>query len=97
MNELKITEIHFHPIHSKDNLIGFISIVINNSYLFSGIAVYTKADRSGYRITYPTKITEKMKYEYHHPITKETSIYFEEEITKEVKKQIDILKENNGK
>jgi len=84
----KITEIYFTHIKPIKGLIGFVSLVINENLFFGGIAVYTKLDKKGYRISYPFRKTSNTTFNYYHPITKDLSAYFENIITKEVERQM---------
>ena len=86
MKIMKITEIQIIPIKSRDGLVAFASIVLENSVYLGSIGVYTRIDGSGYRITYPTKIIGDKSINIYHPINKETSETIEKAIISKVKK-----------
>ena len=73
---MKITEVKIEIVKPKDGLIGFASVVIDNSIYLSSIAVYKKLNAQGYRILYP----KKGVFDIFHPITKEASSIIEEAI-----------------
>lgn len=70
---MKITEVQITPIKPKDGLVGFASIVLENSVYLGFIGVYTRLDGSGYRLTYPTKKIGNKSINIYHPINKEVS------------------------
>lgn len=82
---MKITEIQITPIKPKDGLVGFASIVLENSIYLGFIGVYTRIDGLGYRLTYPTKKIGGNSINIYHPINKETSKFIEQEIIKKLK------------
>jgi len=82
---MKITEIQITPIKPKDGLVGFASIVLDNSLYLGFIGVYTRLDGSGYRLTYPTKKIGDNSINIYHPINKETSKTIEQAIFKKLK------------
>ena len=86
MKIMKITEIQIIPIKSRDGLVAFASIVLENSVYLGSIGVYTRINGSGYRITYPTKIIGDKSINIYHPINKETSETIEKAIISKVKK-----------
>jgi len=51
----KVTEVQIKVIKPKEGLLGFASLVLNDSLYLSSIGIYGRLDGSGYRITYPTK------------------------------------------
>jgi len=70
---MKITEIQITPIKPKDGLVGFASVVLENSLYLGFIGVYTRLDGTGYRLTYPTKKIGDKSINIYHPINKEAS------------------------
>ena len=53
--EVKLSEIQVIPVKPRDGLIGFVSFVLDEKYYVSSVAIYTRLDGSGYRLTYPAK------------------------------------------
>ncbi|MHA1541195.1 MAG: hypothetical protein ACTSXL_02370 [Alphaproteobacteria bacterium] len=83
---MKISEVNISFVKSRNGLIGFASIVLNNSIFLSSIGIYEKL-QGGYRITYPAKGEHKVFY----PINRETSDLIEKTIfnkLKEVMKKV---------
>ena len=81
ISESQITEIQIIPIKPKDGLVAFASCVYNSVCLQS-IAIYTRADGSGYRLVYPTKILpiNGKQINLFYPINKETGDKIEKAI-----------------
>ena len=82
---MKITEVQITPIKPKDGLVGFASVVLENSLYLGSIGVYTRIDGSGYRITYPTKKIGDNSINIYHPINKEASKAIEQAVFKKLK------------
>ena len=66
---MNITEVQIELIKPKNGLIGFASLVIDANIYLSGIAIHSKLEGTGYRLTYPSK----GKFTLYHPINKQTS------------------------
>jgi len=81
---MKITEIQITPIKPKDGLVGFASIVLENSFYLGSIGIYTRLDGSGFRLTYPTKKIGENSINIFHPINKKTSKAIEEAVFKKL-------------
>ena len=82
---MKITEIQITPIKPKDGLVGFASVVLDNSLYLGFIGVYTRLDGLGYRLTYPTKKIGDNSINIYHPINKEASKAIEQAVFKKLK------------
>ena len=82
---MKITEIQITPIKPKDGLVGFASVVLDNSLYLGFIGVYTRLDGLGYRLTYPTKRIGDKSINIYHPINKEAGKAVEEAVFKKLK------------
>jgi DNA-binding cell septation regulator SpoVG len=82
---MKITEIQITPIKPKDGLVGFASVVLENSLYLGFIGVYTRLDGLGYRLTYPTKKIGDKSINIYHPINKEASKSIELAVFKKLK------------
>ncbi len=71
-----IKEVQIEFIKPNNGMIGFASILINDSIFLSSIAIHKKLNAEGYRITYPSK----GKFSIFYPINKEVSKQIEEAI-----------------
>lgn len=83
-HQTKITEIQFVPIKPKNGLLGFVSFVIDEKLWLGSVAVFTKIDGSGYRLSYPSKKIGEKNINLFYPITKEVGKTIEEAVTKKV-------------
>ncbi len=81
---MKITEVQIIPIKANNGLIAFGSILFDDCLFLGSIGIHKKLDRSGYRITYPTKKIGDKDINIFHPINKEVSKLIEDEIVKKV-------------
>lgn len=88
---MQISEVQIKPTKPKDGLIGFASLVIDNSLYLSSIGIFTRLNGQGYRITYPTKKVGNLDMQIFHPISKELGKEIEMEV---IKKAEDIFNEN---
>lgn len=79
-----VTEVNIVPVKPKDGLIGFASIVTDDSLYLNSIAIYTKLDGS-YRLLYPTKITGERAINIFHPINRIASLKIEQAIFEKCK------------
>jgi len=75
-NKIFISEVQIECIKPNNGMIGFASLVINDSIFLSSIAVHKKLNAEGYRVTYPSK----GQFKIFHPINQETSQAIEEAI-----------------
>ena len=73
---IKITEVQIEFIKPNNGMIGFASLVINDSIYLSSIAIHKKLSAEGCRITYPSK----GQFSIFYPINKEVSKQIEEAI-----------------
>ncbi|MDR3297928.1 MAG: SpoVG family protein [Candidatus Nomurabacteria bacterium] len=69
------------PVKPRDGLIGFASVVVEDSIYLNSIAIYTKLDGT-YRLLYPTKTSGERTINIFHPINRATSQKIEEAIFK---------------
>lgn len=67
--ENKISEIQITPIKPMDGLVGFASIVLNDSFYLGSIGIFTRP-QGGYRLTYPTRKGLGGSMNIFHPINK---------------------------
>lgn len=82
----QITEIEIIPIKPQRGLLAFANFVIEEKFFMSSIAIHSKIDGSGYRITYP----KKNNFDLFHPINRQTSKAIEEAIISQFKKVMNI-------
>lgn len=66
---MKITEVQIEFVKPSNGLIGFASLVIDDNFYLSSIAIHKKLNADGYRLTYPNK----GYFTIFHPINKQTS------------------------
>ena len=76
MNNISISEIQITLIKPNNGLIGFASLVINNSFYISSIGIHTKLYSGEWRITFPTK----NGLQIFHPISKDFTQLLEKSI-----------------
>jgi len=82
---MKITRVKITRIRPVGGMVAFADIVLEEQLLLSSIAIHEKLDGSGYRLTYPSKISGKFEFPIFHPISKELGLRIEEAITKKLK------------
>ena len=82
---MKISEVQIEFIKPHNGLIGFASFVIDDSVYISSVAIHTKLNGDGYRLTYPSKGT----FTICHPINKSASLEIETAIFSKLK---DVMK-----
>ena len=73
-----MSEVQIELIKPYNGMIGFASILVNESIFLSSIAIHKKLNAEGYRITYPNK--GKGQFSIFYPINKEISKQIEEAI-----------------
>lgn len=86
---MKISEVQIEFIKPNNGLIGFASFVINDSIYISSVAIHTKLNGDGYRLTYPSKGS----FTICHPINKSASLEVEAAIFSKLK---DVMKKLNS-
>jgi DNA-binding cell septation regulator SpoVG len=67
--QMIISEVQIEFIKPQNGLIGFASFVVDGSFYISSIAIHTKLNGEGYRLTYPSK----GNFTICHPINKQVS------------------------
>ena len=82
---MKITRVKITRIRPVGGMVAFADVVLEEQLLLSSIAIHEKRDGSGYRLTYPSKISGKFEFPIFHPISKELGLRIEEAITKKFK------------
>lgn len=88
-NKIFVSEIQIEFIKPNNGMIGFASILINDSIFLSSIAVHKKLSAEGYRITYPSK----GQFQIFYPINKEISQMIERAIFKKLN---DVMSKSKG-
>lgn len=66
---MKISEVQIDFVKPNNGLIGFASFVIDGEMYISSVAIHSKLDGDGYRLTYPCK----GNFTICHPINKQAS------------------------
>jgi stage V sporulation protein G len=77
----KISEIEIIPIKPQKGLCAFANFVIDQKFFVSSVAIHSKIDGTGFRLTYP----QKNKLNLFHPINRETSKTIEDAVISEFK------------
>ena len=72
----KITDVYIDLIPSRDGLIGFAKVLVDDAFCLGCIGIHKKLNKTGYRLTYPEKAGRQVFY----PINKETSALIEKTI-----------------
>ena len=70
---MNITSVKITPIRSRNGLVAFASIVLEDALALNSIAVYERRDGTGYRITFPTKKAGNRDCFTFRPITEDFS------------------------
>ena len=65
----KLSEIQVIPVKPIDGLVGFASVVFDNSFYLGGIGIYTRPT-GGFRLTYPTRKSSTGRLNLFHPISR---------------------------
>lgn len=78
---MKISEVQIEFIKHNNGLIGLASFVIDGSVYISSVAIHTKLNGDGCRLTYPSKGT----FTICHPINKSASLAIEAAIFSKLK------------
>lgn len=104
MNEIMLSEIQIIPVKPRNGLLAFCSFVINNSFYVGDVAIYSRLNGSGYRLTYPVKVLSNgLKVNCFHPINKQSAQAIEQqvisaflELTEKAKKTKGVSNEQSG-
>ncbi|HOX96445.1 MAG TPA: septation protein SpoVG family protein [Candidatus Woesebacteria bacterium] len=68
----RISEIQVVPVKPTDGLVGFASLVYNDSFYMGSIGIYTRP-QGGYRLTYPTRKGANGNFNIFHPINRKVA------------------------
>lgn len=88
--KMKISEVQIDFIKPRDGLIGFASFVIDENIYISSVAIHTKLNGDGYRLTYPSK----GNFTICHPINKKASYEIEAAIFFKLKNVMNKVNQN---
>ncbi|MEI8061329.1 MAG: septation protein SpoVG family protein [Candidatus Berkelbacteria bacterium] len=88
---MKISEIQIIPVKAQDGLVAFASVIVNCELYLGSIAIHSRRDGRGYRLTFPTKLIAGKNINIYHPINKTTSVAFEKAI---ITKYKEVMKGN---
>jgi DNA-binding cell septation regulator SpoVG len=77
--EQRITDIQIVPIKPKNGLVGFVSLIFDNSFYFGNIGIRTRIS-GGFRLSYPTRMVGTASVPIYHPLNKEISDMIEQEV-----------------
>src|SRR5437762_3906655 len=82
---MQVTEVEIVFVKSKDGMIGFASLVVDNQLYLSGITIHRKLVGTGYRLTYPTRKVGEAQFSLFHPIRKPIGLAIERAIFDKLK------------
>lgn len=88
--KLKIKKVEINLIKPSNGLIGFAHLTLDGGLFLGSIGIFSKRDGSGYRLTYPTRMSGETDINIFHPVSHECSRYFEDVIVTEVQKIFDV-------
>jgi len=89
---MKISEISIDLVKPKDGLIGFASLVIEESIYLGNIGIIKRLNEDTYRLTYPTRKVGEKNFNIYYPINKESGQMIEEAVNKRLK---EVLKKDD--
>ena len=70
---MKVSKIEIVPVRPNQGLVGFASVELDGQLLLNSIAIHSKRDGSGYRLTYPTRGKGDSAITVFHPTTPQLS------------------------
>jgi len=88
MEKVKISEVQIVPVKPNNGLVAFASCIFNEQLYLSSIAIFTRADGSGYRLVYPTKKVGDKNLNIFHPINSQIGEILERAIIEKFTKLI---------
>ena len=88
-----VTEVEISFVKPQGGLIAFASIVLDDRLYLGGIAIHSKLDGSGHRLTYPTRKLGDTQAQLFHPIRKPLSAAIEQAIFQKLN---DVVSKNVG-
>ena len=83
---IKISEVQISFVKPSDGIVGFASLLVNDSIYLNSIAIHKKLNGADYRITYPTKkLSAENSINLFHPINRQASFEIEQAIFSKLK------------
>ena len=70
---MKVSKVEILPIRPREGLIGFATVELDGQILLNSIAIHSKRDGSGYRLTYPTRSNGDSAITVFHPTSPQLS------------------------
>ena len=93
--QASISEIQITPVKPKDGLIAFASFVLDGKYYVGSVAIFTRLERSGYRLVYPSKKLGEKNLNLFYPINNFIGKFIEDAVIEKVNELFnDSLNEN---
>lgn len=89
---MKISEISIDLVKPRDGLIGFASLVIEESIYLGNIGIIKRLEDDSFRLTYPTRKVGEKDFNIYYPINKEAGKDIEKAVNKRLK---EVLKKND--
>ena len=95
--KMKLSQIKITQVKGNKGLIGFASLVVDEHFYISGIAIYERLNSNSYRLVYPTKKGSMSDYRLFYPINKQVGEELEKAVFSEFKNVItkDVRYSNN--
>lgn len=82
---MRVTEVEISFVKPRDGLIAFASIVLDDQLYLGSIAIHSKLNGTGYRLTYPTRRLGNSQTPVFHPIRKQIGAAIEQAIFQKLK------------
>ncbi|MEI6462979.1 MAG: hypothetical protein WCO33_04960 [bacterium] len=92
---MKISEINIDLVKPKDGLIGFASLVIDESIYLGSIGVMKRLDAESYRLVFPTKKIGNRNFNFFFPINNEAGRLLESAVSEKLIEIINSNEKNN--
>ena len=89
---MQISEISIDLVKQKDGLIGFASLVLEESIYLGNIGIIKRLEEDNFRLTYPTRKVGDKSFNIYYPINKEVGKKIEKAVNKRLK---EVLKKND--
>jgi len=86
---VKINDVRVIPIrpikneYQRDTLVGLATCEIDSKFFVGSIGIYEKEDKSGYRLTYPTKKRGNSSLKIFYPVNEDVAKEMEKIIVEE--------------
>ena len=93
---MRLSEITISLIKPCNGLIGFATLVLDESVYLGGIAIHRKLDGSGYRLLYPTRKSGNQNFNIFHPINRKAGEVIEQAIMAKLKDVMNRLDSDVG-